>query len=106
MELVELSEIQLKLLDLLKINGDLKREDICEHLGFESYALEYNYYYPSRNLRKSIQQRKLQMHHKRTTVQNNLVKLEKRGLVSKYQKHNGKRGRPKTMWKIQGGVQN
>ena len=102
----ELTEIQVKLIDILKTNGDLKREEICEHLGFESYVLEYNYHYPTWNLQKTIQKRKMQLHHKRTTVQNNLVKLEKRGLVSKYKKQNGKRGRPSTYWKIQGGVQN
>ena len=96
----ELTKFQLDLLDILKNNGDLRRAEICEHLGFESYVLEYNYHYPIWNLQKTIQQRKMQLHHKRTTVQNNLVKLEKRGLVSKYQKQNGKRGRPSTYWKI------
>jgi len=103
-EINELTEIQVKLLDVLKNNGALKREEICEHLGFESYLLEYNHHYPTWNLQKTKQQRKMQLHSKRTTIYNNLVKLEKKGLVSKYSKNNGKRGRPPTYWKIQGGI--
>lgn len=39
----------------------------------------------------------------RTTVFDNLVKLEKMGIVEKYSKNKGYRGRPKEYWKLKNG---
>lgn len=36
----------------------------------------------------------------RTTIYDNLVKLQKRKLVGKFSKHNGKRGAPLVFWKL------
>jgi predicted ArsR family transcriptional regulator len=38
----------------------------------------------------------------RTTVIDNLQKLEKKDIVECFEKHNGKRGRPPVYWKING----
>jgi len=36
----------------------------------------------------------------RTTIYDNLIKLQKRRLVEKFTRNNGKRGRPLVLWKI------
>lgn len=36
----------------------------------------------------------------RTTIYDNLVKLQKQRLVEKYSRNNGNRGRPKVFWKL------
>lgn len=36
----------------------------------------------------------------RTTIYDNLIKLQKRKVVEKFSRNNGKRGRPRTFWKI------
>ncbi|MFO8019334.1 MAG: helix-turn-helix domain-containing protein [Promethearchaeia archaeon] len=36
----------------------------------------------------------------RTTIYDNLVKLQKQKLVEKFSRNNGKRGRPKVFWKL------
>jgi predicted ArsR family transcriptional regulator len=36
----------------------------------------------------------------RTTIYDNLVKLQKNKVVEKFSRNNGKRGRPKVFWKI------
>jgi len=36
----------------------------------------------------------------RTTIYDNLVKLQQRKMVEKFSRNNGKRGRPKIFWKI------
>lgn len=41
-----------------------------------------------------------QMNTPRTTLYDNLVKLQKRKIVEKFTRNNGKRGRPLVFWKI------
>lgn len=36
----------------------------------------------------------------RTTIYDNLIKLQKRKLIEKYSRNNGRRGRPLTFWKL------
>ena len=36
----------------------------------------------------------------RTTIYDNLLKLKKRKFVERFEKHNGKRGRPYIFWQI------
>ena len=36
----------------------------------------------------------------RTTIYDNLVKLQKRKLIEKFSRNNGKRGRPVVLWKF------
>ena len=77
-------DFQSKLLDILSTHGGLTRGDICEVLGYERY--EYKNKYPA--------------HNQRTTVFDNLEKLRKKGKVEKVKEYNGKRGRPKEVWRI------
>jgi len=39
----------------------------------------------------------------RTTIYDNLIKLQKRKLVKKYRDNNGERGRPLVYWRIKNG---
>jgi predicted transcriptional regulator len=65
------TELQLKLLACLDYNGPLTRKELV---------------------------RKLER--PRTTIFDNLTKLQEQGLVKKYSRNNGKRGRPYVYWKI------
>lgn len=38
----------------------------------------------------------------RTTIYDNLVKLQKRRLIEKFSRNDGKRGRPLVFWKLKG----
>ncbi len=38
----------------------------------------------------------------RTTIYDNLVKLQKRRLIEKFSRNDGKRGRPLVFWKLRG----
>lgn len=40
------------------------------------------------------------INHPRTTIYDNLLKLQKRKLIEKYTMNNGKRGRPIVYWKL------
>ncbi|MFW5895349.1 MAG: hypothetical protein ACOCT9_01265 [archaeon] len=40
------------------------------------------------------------LHTPRTTIYDNLVKLQKQKLVEKFSRNNGERGRPKVFWKL------
>jgi predicted ArsR family transcriptional regulator len=65
------SPIQYNLIRTLKVNGPLTRKELVNQLNTP-----------------------------RTTIYDNLVKLQKREKVKKYSRNNGKRGRPKTYWDI------
>jgi predicted ArsR family transcriptional regulator len=41
-----------------------------------------------------------QLHTARTTIYDNLVKLQKRKVVEKFTRNNGNRGRPRVFWKL------
>ncbi len=66
-----LSPIQYNLIKLLKNGGPLTRKDIVNHLKTP-----------------------------RTTIYDNLNKLQKRRVVEKYSRNNGKRGRPNVYWRL------
>lgn len=66
-----LSPIQNNLIRLLKNDGPLTRKQIVNQLDTP-----------------------------RTTVFDNLTKLQKRRVVEKFSRNNGKRGRPKVYWRI------
>jgi len=66
-----LSPIQFNLLKTLKAIGPLTRRDLVKEL-------------------KSP----------RTTIYDNLVKLQKRKVIEKFSRNDGKRGRPLVFWKI------
>jgi len=65
------SPIQDKILERLEVSGSLTRRDLVRVLNTP-----------------------------RTTIYNNLVKLEKRKLVEKISRSTGNRGRPLIFWKI------
>jgi predicted ArsR family transcriptional regulator len=71
LKIEKLTNIQQNLYDILRINGDMTRKQLKKELNIP-----------------------------RTTIYDNLVKLQKRKLIEKYSKNNGKRGRPKVFWKI------
>ncbi|TFG10207.1 MAG: MarR family transcriptional regulator [Promethearchaeota archaeon] len=66
-----LTPIQLRLIEFLKINGSRTRRELVNQLKIP-----------------------------RTTLYDNLLKLQKQRIVEKYAKNNGKRGRPVVYWKI------
>ena len=69
---VMLSPIQNNLVKLLKNGGPLTRKEIVNQLATP-----------------------------RTTVFDNLTKLQKRKVVEKFSRNSGKRGRPKVYWRLQ-----
>ena len=66
-----LTPIQYNLIKMLENSGPLTRKDLVNHLETP-----------------------------RTTIYDNLIKLQKRKVVEKFSRNNGKRGRPKTFWKL------
>ncbi|MBD3211116.1 MAG: hypothetical protein GF311_00795 [Candidatus Lokiarchaeota archaeon] len=65
------SPLQYNLLQILKNEGPLTRKQLVNELNTP-----------------------------RTTIYDNLVKLQKQKVVEKFSRNNGKRGRPKVYWKI------
>lgn len=96
--------IQLRLLELLRENGPMTRNQLCETFGFKKHKVVYStpslIYKPDGRVRKKLSRRIVELHNKRTTIYDNLVKLQKRKLVEKFSRNNGKRGRPFVFWKI------
>lgn len=66
-----LSPIQFNLIKTLKNEGPLTRRDLVKELEVP-----------------------------RTTIYDNLIKLQKRKLIEKFSRNNGKRGRPLIFWKF------
>ncbi|TFF89053.1 MAG: hypothetical protein EU548_08130 [Promethearchaeota archaeon] len=66
-----LSPIQNTLIKTLEMEGPLSRRDLVKKLETP-----------------------------RTTIYDNLLKLQKRKVVEKFSRNNGKRGRPRVFWKI------
>ena len=66
-----LSPTQNNLIKILQVNGPMTRRDLVYQLKVP-----------------------------RTTIYDNLVKLQKRKVIEKFSRNNGKRGRPLVFWKI------
>lgn len=94
--LEEFTPIQQQIIDVLRKNGEMSRNEICEKFGYKTHI--YNYIVLSPN-RKQYPQ-KLEQYHKRTTIYDNLVKLEKKGIVERFRRNNGKVGASVKMWKL------
>jgi len=94
--LEEFTPIQQQLIDVLKKNGEMSRNEICEKFGYKTHTYNYIVLSPSR---KQYPQ-KLEQYHKRTTIYDNLVKLEKKGIVERFRRNNGKVGASVKMWKL------
>ena len=82
-----LNPLQLRLLEILTNDGSKNREQICEIMGYGSITYQKGNW-------------KVDYHKKRTTIYDNLEKLEKAGIVERYSKHSDKVGRPPICWKI------
>ena len=90
-----------KLIELLENKGPLTRDGMCEEFGFDCYLVEsiQNYYYNS--TWKARYYRSVEQYNQRTTVYDNLEKLESQGLVERFsEKIKGKTGRPPVFWRI------
>jgi len=79
-KLTKCNDFQLGLYFLLYNKGDLNRNQICSELGF-----------------KILPSNRYEM---RTTVYDNLLKLKNKRLITKFEKSNGKRGRPIVFWRV------
>jgi len=66
-----ISPTQNNLIKILQMNGPMTRKDLVNQLKVP-----------------------------RTTIYDNLVKLQKRKVIEKFSRNNGKRGRPLIFWKI------
>lgn len=66
-----LSPTQNNLIKILQVNGPMTRRDLVYQLKVP-----------------------------RTTIYDNLIKLQKRKVIEKFTRNNGKRGRPLVFWKI------
>ncbi len=66
-----LSPTQNNLIKILQVNGPMTRRDLVNQLKVP-----------------------------RTTIYDNLVKLQKQKVIEKFSRNNGKRGRPLVFWKI------
>ena len=98
-----ITPIQLQLIELLDRNGSMSRRDFCNAFGFETYDTEYTRKYTRTGKRietKYYDKKIVTQHKQRTTIYDNLIKLQKRKIVEKYSENNGKRGRPLVLWRL------
>lgn len=86
-------------MSILKEKGPMTRDEICEEFGFETYECNYIQKY-TRTGTTTNYHKKITLHHKRTTIHDNLKVLIKRKIVEKFSRNNGKRGRPKVYFKL------
>ena len=92
----ELEPIQQQLVNAIKKNGAMSRNDFCKEFGFKTHICDHIVVSPS----KKRYHFKLKQYEKRTTIYDNLVKLEKKGIVERFSKNNGKVGASLKMWKL------
>lgn len=92
----ELEPIQQQLVNAIKKNGAMSRNDFCKEFGYKMHIYDQTVLIPS----KKKYYFKLKQYEKRTTIYDNLVKLEKKGIVEKFSKNNGKVGASVKMWKL------
>lgn len=92
-----LTPIQFSIFKKLKENGPMTRNELCQAFGFKKQTKKYTTRYP---LKYKTYYRQIEEYEKRTTIYDNLLKLQKRKVVKEFSKNNGKRGRPVVFWKI------
>ena len=98
-----LAPLQYSILEKLNEFGPMTRDQLCKEFGFGTHKVVHTepyLDYHEKIRRKEGVRREFEQYDKRTTIYDNLVKLEKRKLVENFSKSNGKRGRPPTFWKI------
>ena len=91
-----ITPIQQRLIDALKKNGAMSRNEICKAFGFKAHIYNYIVVSPSEKKHHT----RVKQYEKRTTIYDNLVKLEKKGIVERFSKNNGKVGASVKMWKL------
>ncbi len=94
--LEDFTPIQQQLIDVLKKNGAMSRNEFCEEFGFKTHTYDYVIRAPS----KKKYPIRVEQYHKRTTIYDNLVKLEKKGIVERFSRNNGKVGASVKMWRL------
>lgn len=92
----ELEPIQQQLVNALKKNGAMSRNDFCKEFGFKIIIYDQIVVSPS----KKQYHFKLKQYEKRTTIHDNLVRLEKKGIIERFSKNDGKVGASVKMWKL------
>ena len=94
-----LTPLQNSILEKLKEFGSMTRDQLCEEFGFGKHEAVYldKFLLWEKGLRYEVVREQFD---RRTTIYDNLVKLQKRKLVERFSKSNGKRGRPPIYWKI------
>lgn len=98
-----LAPLQYSILEKLKEFGPMTRDQLCEEFGFGKHKVVFTepyLDYHGRIIRSNVIRREMEQYDKRTTLYDNLEKLEKRKLVERFSRSNGKRGRPPVHWKI------
>lgn len=99
---IYLLPLQVNILKKLIKQGPMTRDQLCEVFGFKKHKVVYTYPIPHRNdvYPRRIGHRIVEQYDKRTTIYDNLVKLQKRKFIEQFSENNGKRGRPLVFWKI------
>lgn len=82
----------------MKENGPMSRRQLCEAFGFEKHTRHYIIY--DKTTRKDSRHCQIEEYEKRTTIYDNLLKLQNQKRVEKFSRNKGKRGRPEIYWKI------
>ena len=95
----DLTPLQYSILEKLNELGPMTRDQLCEEFGFGKHEAVYldNYLLREKGLRYEVVG---EQYNKRTTIYDNLKKMEKRKLVERFSRITGKRGRPLVYWKI------
>ena len=94
-----ITPIQGSILEKLTEFGPMNRDQLCEEFGFGKHKTVSTDKYLLRE--KGLRYQEVnEQYNRRTTIYDNLVKLENRKLVENFTKSNGKRGRPPVYWKI------
>ena len=79
---IYLSPIQFNLLKILIKQGPMTRDQLCESFGFKKHKVIYTYPIPYRNdvYPHRRDHRIIEQYDKRTTIYDNLMKLQKKNL--------------------------
>lgn len=92
--------LQYNIIQLLKKNVTMTRDDICRALGFGKHAVTYVHAYPQKRQRKRSYHVNMEQYDRRTTIYDNLKKLLDKGVVEKFSYNTGERGRPPIFWQL------
>lgn len=93
------SPLQATILKLLNENVAMTRDDLCRELGYGTHPVEYDYH-PNCGDKLTVRHVNKEQYDRRTTVYDNLVKLQKRKVVEKFPYNDGQRGRPLIFWQL------